>query len=162
MSQAILINLREAFFHAPGFWQSRFLIKTGNWCKSVDGLDKSRTDGYSILGGFVNQCDQLSTQQPGLYLFCEKKKQKQNVTERLYTLFILEPDGSVEVLNELKTASKDWGVQLWPEIDAYFIRQQDSGEKRRQQLMQEIQQLEFELKQRRGELAALDRVEFNL
>ncbi|WRH66834.1 MAG: hypothetical protein RSE13_25580 [Planktothrix sp. GU0601_MAG3] len=52
-------------------------------------------------------------------------------------------------------------MQLWPEIDAYFIRQQDSGEKRRQQLMQEIQQLEFELKQRRGELAALDRIDIN-
>ncbi|HAO11848.1 MAG TPA: hypothetical protein DCQ51_11920, partial [Planktothrix sp. UBA8407] len=111
MTQAVLVNLREAFFNAPGFWQSRFLIKTGNWCKSVDGLDKGRTDGYSILGSFVNQCDQLSTQQPGLYLFCEKKKQKQNVAERLYTLFILEPDGTVEVLNEFKTASKDWGVQ---------------------------------------------------
>ena len=103
----------------------------------------------------MNQCDQLSTQKPGLYLFCEKKKQKQNATERLYTLFILEPDGSVEILHELRTASKDWGVQLWPQIDAYFIRQQHSGERRRQELLQEIQQLEFELKQRRAELAAL-------
>jgi hypothetical protein len=98
----------------------------------------------------------------GYTYFVEKKKQKQNVAERLYTLFILEPDGTVEVLNEFKTASKDWGVQLWPEIDAYFILQQDSGEKRRQQLMQEIQQLEFELKQRRAELAALERVESDL
>ncbi|WRH66833.1 MAG: hypothetical protein RSE13_25575 [Planktothrix sp. GU0601_MAG3] len=102
MNQAILVNLREAFFNAPGFWQTRFLIKTGNWCKSVDGLDKSRTDGYSILGSFVNQCDQLATQQPGLYLFCEKKKQKQNVTERLYTLFILETRWKCRSIKRIK------------------------------------------------------------
>lgn len=156
MSQAVLVNLREAFFNAPGFWNSRLLVKAGNWCKLVEGLDKNQTDGYSILGDFVSQLDQIAAQQPGLHLFCEKRKQKQGVSERLYTLFILEPDGSVQVVQELKTASKDWAVQLWPTIDAYFARQQNTVEQRRKQLLLEIQRLEFELKQHRAELEALE------
>lgn len=156
MSYSILINLKQAFFNAPGFWQTRFTPKPGNWCKYVESIDKDRTDGYSILGPFVSQLDQLAQQQPGLYLYCEKKKQKQGISERLYTLFVLEPDGNIEVLQEIKTASKDWAVQLWVDIDAYFVRQSHSVERRRQQLLAEIQTLEFELSQRRSELMTLE------
>ncbi|MGL5081026.1 MAG: hypothetical protein ACRC8A_06015 [Microcoleaceae cyanobacterium] len=156
MNSSVFVNLRQAFLNASGFWESCLIQKQGNWCKWVEGLDKNQTDGYSILGNFVNQVDQLVYQPFGLYLHCEKKKQKQGISERLYTLFVLEPDGTVKVLNELKTASKDWAVQLWPEIDAYFSRQNQPFEQRRQQLLEEIQHLEFELTQRRLELAALE------
>ncbi|MGF1493841.1 MAG: hypothetical protein ACFBSC_15580 [Microcoleaceae cyanobacterium] len=156
MILSVLVNLRKAFLDAPGFWQSYLPQKPGNWCKWVEGVDKTRTDGYSILGNFVNQIDQLIYQVPGLYLYCEKKKQKRDISERLYTLFHLEPDGSVQVLHELKTGSKDWAVQLWPTIDAYFNRQTQPVEQRRQQLLTKIQQLEFELQQCRMELAALE------
>jgi hypothetical protein len=156
MSHSILINLKQAFFNASGFWQTRFTPRPGNWCKYIETIDKDRTDGYSILGPFVSQIDQLAQQQPGLYLYCEKKKQKQGISERLYTLFVLESDGNIEVLQEIKTASKDWAVQLWVDIDAYFVRQSNSVERRRQQLKAEIQTLEFELSQRRAELVALE------
>ncbi len=156
MSYSILINLKQAFFNAAGFWETRLTPKPGNWCKYVESVDKDRTDGYSILGPFVSQIDQIAQQQPGLYLYCEKKKQKKGISERLYTLFVLEADGNVQVLQEIKTASKDWAVQLWVDIDAYFVRQSRSVERRRQQLLFEIQTLEFELNQRRAELVALE------
>lgn len=157
MTSSVLVNIREAFLNAPGFWESRLFPKPGNWCKLIESIDKTKTDGYSLEGSFVPQINQLACQIPGLYLFCEKKKQKRDATERLYTLFVLEVDGTVEVLNEFKTASKDWAIQLWPEIEAYFSRQTHSVEHRRQQLLQEIQSLEFNLQQKRAELAALDR-----
>ena len=156
MSHSILVNLKQAFFNASGFWETRFTLKPGNWCKYVESIDKERTDGYSIIGPFVSQLDQLTQQHPGLYLYCEKKKQKQGISERLYTLFVLEYDGIIQVLQEIKTASKDWAVQLWVDIDAYFVRQSHSVERRRQQLLAEIQTLEFELSQRRAELTALE------
>ena len=156
MSQSVLVNLKQAFLESPGFWESHLSPKTGNWCKWVEGIDKTQTDGYSILGEFVSQVDQSAYQKPGLYLYCEKKKQKKGISERLYTLFALEPDGQVQVVNEFKTASKDWAVQLWPEIEAFFIKQTQSTEKRRQQLLAEIQTLEFELNQRKAELTALE------
>lgn len=152
----MLINIKQAFFNAPGFWQTSLKTKAGNWCKYIENLDKDRSDGYSIIGPFVSQIDQLVQQQPGLYLYCEKKKQKKGISERLYTLFALEADGNIQVLQETKTASKDWAVQLWAEIDAYFVRQSDSVERRRQQLKAEIQTLEFQLSQRRAELVALE------
>ncbi|MGB3534360.1 MAG: hypothetical protein WBA13_12705 [Microcoleaceae cyanobacterium] len=153
---SILINLKQAFFIAAGFWETRLTLKPGNWCKYVESVDKDRTDGYSLLGPFVSQIDQLAQQQPGLYLYCEKKKRKNGISQRLYTLFVLESDGNIQVLQEIKTASKDWAVQLWVDIDAYFVRQSRSVERRRQQLKSEIQTLEFELSQRRAELVALD------
>ncbi|MDY6806690.1 MAG: hypothetical protein SXA11_23185 [Cyanobacteriota bacterium] len=156
MSQQLLVNIREAFFNAPGFWQGSLSPKSGNWCKFVESIDKTRTDGYSIDGPFVSQIDELAQQRSGIYLHCEKKGRKRKASERLYTLFELEAHGEVRVINELKTASKDWAVLLWPEIEAYFARQSDSVEVRRQQLLAQIQSLEFELNQRRAELAALD------
>jgi len=156
MSEPVLVNLREAFFNAPGFWQGSLSPKSGNWCKFVESIDKTQTDGYSIEGPFVSQTDELAQQRSGIYLHCEKKGRKRKASERLYTLFELEPNGEVRVINELKTASKDWAVLLWPEIEAYFAKQNDSVEVRRQELLAQIQALEFELNQRRAELAALD------
>jgi hypothetical protein len=159
MSEPVLVNLREAFFNAPGFWQGSLSPKSGNWCKFVESIDKTQTDGYSIEGPFVSQIDELAQQRSGIYLHCEKKGRKRKASERLYTLLELEPNGEVRVINELKTASKDWAVLLWPEIEAYFAKQNDSVEVRRQELLAQIQALEFELNQRRAELAALDWVE---
>lgn len=157
MSQPILVNLRQAFLNAPGFWESAPSNKKQDWCKLIYGIDKTQTDGYSIEGDFVAQLDELAYQQPGLYLSCERKgRKKQGNQQRLYYLFALQPNGEVVVLKEFKSASKDWAVPLWPEIEAYFQQQASSIEQRRQELLATIQALEFELSQRRAELAALD------
>ena len=96
----------------------------------------------------------LKYQQPGLYLHCQKKGGKKGQEKRLYTLFVLEPNGEIQVLTELKSASKDWAVELWPEIDAYFARQSNFVEQRRKQILAKIESLEFELSQLRAELTA--------
>ena len=156
MGSSILVNLREAFLTAPGFWESCLNPKLGNWCKLVEGIDRSQTDGYSIEGPFVSQIDQSALQVPGLYLYCQKGRRKRGNCDRLYTLFVLEPDGTVKVIHEMKTASRDWAIELWPPIEAYFNSQTQSVEKRRQQLLAEIESLEFHLSQRRSELLALE------
>ncbi|NER36851.1 MAG: hypothetical protein F6J93_23260 [Oscillatoria sp. SIO1A7] len=156
MSESVLVNIQESFFNASGFWESNLSAKSGNWCKLVEGIDKSRSDGYSIDGSFVSQITELKYQQPGLYLHCQKKGGKKGQEKRLYTLFVLEPNGEVQVLTELKSASKDWAVQFWPEIDAYFSRQSNFVEQRRKQILAKIESLEFQLSQLRAELAALE------
>jgi len=156
MSDNILINLREAFLNAPGFWESNLSEKQGNWCKFVEGIDKTRTDGYSIEGNFVSQLAQVKYQQPGLYIHCQKKGGKPGQQKRLYTLFILQHDGTVEVITELANSSKDWAVELWPEIEAYFAKQSNSVEQRKQQLRAKIESLESELSQLKAQLAALE------
>jgi len=156
MTDRILINIRESFLNAQGFWESNLSDKSGNWCKLVESIDKTRSDGYSIEGGFVSQISQLTAQQPGLYLHCQKKGGKKRQQKRLYTLFVLQPHGEVEVITEVQSASKDWAVQIWPEIEAYFAKQSNSVEQRKQQLMAKIESLEFELSQLKAELTALE------
>lgn len=73
---------------------------------------------------------------------------------------MLQPNGEVIILKEFKSASKDGAVPLWPEIEAYLQKQTNSIEMRRQELLTTIQSLEFELSQRRAELAALEMDEF--
>ena len=161
MSEPVLVNLRQAFLNAPGFWESHLSNRKGDWCKLVYGLNKTQTDGYSIEGSFVAQLDDLAYQQPGLYLSCEHKgRKKLGNQQRLYYLFALQPNGEVIILKEFKSASKDWAVPLWPEIEAYLQKQTNSIEMRRQELLTTIQSLEFELSQRRAELAALEMDEF--
>lgn len=156
MSEPFLVNLKEAFLNAPGFWESSLSEKSGNWCKLIEGIDKTQTDGYSIIGEFVSQVNQRTFQQPGLYLYCEKKGSKKGAQNRLYSLFALESNGAVQILKEFKSASKDWAVELWPDIEAHLAIQSDTIEERRQQLLAEIETLEFELSQRRAELTALE------
>ncbi|MGQ4646499.1 hypothetical protein [Lyngbya aestuarii] len=157
MSNPILVNLRQAFLNAPGFWESSPSSRKGNWCKLVYGLDKNHTDGYSLEGSFVSQLEELAYQQPGLYLSCEQKgRKKQGNQQRLYYLFLLEAHGEVTILKEFKSASKEWAVPLWPEIEAYLHQQTNSAEIRRQELLTKIQALEFELSQLRAELAVLE------
>lgn len=156
MTHLILVNLRESFLNAAGFWESNLSDKSGNWCKFVEGIDKTRSDGYSIEGNFVSQVSQLKYQKTGLYIHCQKKGGKKGQQKRLYILFVLQPNGEVEVITEFQTSSTDWAVQIWPEIEAYFAKQSNSIEQRRQQIMSKIETLEFELSQLKAELIALD------
>jgi DNA integrity scanning protein DisA with diadenylate cyclase activity len=71
-------------------------------------------------------------------------------------LFVLLPNGEIEVITEFQSSSKNWAVQIWPEIEAYFAKQSDSVEQRRKQIMAKIESLEFELSQLRAQLTALD------
>ncbi|WP_233258315.1 hypothetical protein [[Phormidium] sp. ETS-05] len=156
MSDSILVNLQASFLNAAGFWESNLSEKPGNWCKLVQGIDKTQTDGYSIIGDFVSQIAQTAYQQPGLYLHCQKKGSNKAQQKRIYTLFALQPNGEIEVITESKNASKDWAVELWPEIEAYMAKQNNYSTKRRQEIQQRIETIEFELRQLRVELAALD------
>ncbi len=156
MCNLILVNLRESFLNAAGFWESNLSDKSGHWCKLVEGIDKTRSDGYSIEGNFVSQVSQLKYQQPGLYIHCQKKGGKKGQQKRLYLLFVLQPHGQVEVITEFQTSSTDWAAQVWPEIEAYFAKQSNSIEQRRQQIMSKIETLEFQLSQLKAELIALD------
>ncbi|QIZ72823.1 hypothetical protein [Oxynema aestuarii] len=156
MSDPIVVHLKQAFLNAPGFWESTLSEKSGNWGKKVEDLDKTQTDGYSILGDFISDIDCVATHEPGLYLYCEKKGRRKGQENRLYTLFVLEAHGEVRVLREVKTASKDWAIELWPEIEAHFAVCNSAVEQRRQQLLSEIETLEFQLKQKRAQLLAIE------
>ena len=86
--------------------------------KRVDGVDKTRTDGYSIKGEFVDgDVDRLLIWEDGLYLDCDIRGSRNN-REKYYTLFAIE-NNEVILLGE--SDGKDWAVNLWKVITDYFV-----------------------------------------
>lgn len=103
----------------------------GGWTKTVTGLDKTKGNGFSILGEFLR--GGVQPLQPGLYLDCGIGGSRKN-QEHHYHLVELTPTGEVIILQSVDglsgyTRNKeggDWAVRLWPAIEAYFARQEDS------------------------------------
>lgn len=62
------------------------------WLKTVDGLDKTRNNGYSIVGDFVKAGDFKQNYNPGLYLDCSKEGSRKNQKWN-YHLFRVDEDG---------------------------------------------------------------------
>ncbi|HDL01162.1 MAG TPA: hypothetical protein ENH23_02905 [candidate division Zixibacteria bacterium] len=98
--------------------ESKIVRYNGGWVKRVEGLDKTRTDGYSIKGQFVGgDLNRLLIWDDGLYLDCDIRGSRKN-QEKYYTLFVVE-NNKVTVLAE--TGGKDWAVNLWEPITAYLV-----------------------------------------
>lgn len=86
-----------------------FTRYNGGWLKTVTGINKAKTDGYSLIGDFVKEGMQWLS--PGLLL--DKSigggRRSQKAT---YTLFMIGKDGSIKELASIDD-SRDWAVKLW-------------------------------------------------
>jgi hypothetical protein len=114
----LLCNIEDIFQEkfdtgSPTF--EGFTRYNGGWIKTVTGLNKTITNGYSVLGTFAQA--QITWNSPGLYLDCSIGGSRKNHEPR-YQLFILHKDGSISGVGEqLKNPGKDWAVKLWPLIE---------------------------------------------
>ena len=86
----------------------------GGWAKTVKGLDKSRTNGYSILGDFVDIDAPQYWKDGTLILDCDIHGSRKH-PEKTYRLFRYE-NGKLSLLSQVGDA-KDWAVKLWPIIE---------------------------------------------
>ena len=86
----------------------------GGWAKLVKGLDKSRTNGYSILGDFVDIDAPQYWKDGTLILDCDIHGSRKH-PEKTYRLFRYE-NGKLSLLSQVGDA-KDWAVKLWPIIE---------------------------------------------
>lgn len=113
----------------------------GGWIKRVEGIDKAKTNGYSLIGPFCERG--LDWNSPGLYIDCSIGGSRRN-HEKNYSLFALKEDGTAQLL-ETVGDTRDWAVRLWPAIEqALQARETDESELER--LMARKQKLEEELK----------------
>lgn len=96
----------------PAEWFERY---NGGWTKIVTGLDKSVTNGYSILGDFTTsgKKDWYSTN--ALYLDCGIGGSRKN-QERNYTLFRVNEKGEPIII--AKSDGKNWATELWEAIES--------------------------------------------
>jgi hypothetical protein len=91
-----------------------FTRYNGGWIKTVTGLDKSVTNGYSLRGNFAQA--RITWNSPGLYLDCSIGGSRKN-QDNYYHLFILKTDGSISRVGPEIKNGKDWAVQLWSYVE---------------------------------------------
>lgn len=89
------------------------------WVKEVTGLNRTVTNGYSIIGNFhpKNKKDWYDTEK--LYLiFSSEGKGKRKIEK--HSLFQIGDEGEIKVLHEV-VDTRDWAVELWPTIESFLI-----------------------------------------
>lgn len=89
--------------------------KNGGWLKTVEELDKSVTNGYSLVGDFVKSGDFDEEYSEGLYLDCNKEgsKAKPKIDYRLFRL----RDGKIRLLDMVIDAKQKWAPDLWDAVE---------------------------------------------
>lgn len=86
----------------------------GGWAKTVTGLDKSKTNGYSILGAYVDIDAPQYWKNGALILDCDIDGSRKH-PKKTYRLFQYQ-DGKLSLLTYVSD-TKDWAVRLWPTIE---------------------------------------------
>jgi len=86
----------------------------GGWAKTVKGLDKSKTNGYSILGDFVDIDAPQYWKEGTIILDCDIYGSRKH-PEKTYRLFQYQ-DGKLHLLTFVGD-TKDWAVKIWPVIE---------------------------------------------
>jgi hypothetical protein len=115
----LLLNIEDAIKEelGEGTFQG-FSRYNGGWIKQITGLDKSVTDGYSILGEFAPK--KKTWVKPGVYLDCSIAGSRKN-QDRRFHLFILCTDGSIKQIGEEMeysgSSGGDWAVDMWDDIE---------------------------------------------
>lgn len=90
----------------------------GGWLKTVTGIDKSVTNGYSIEGEFVKVSNYKEEIENGLYLDCNKegKKSKPKQDYRLIRVH----DGKLTLIEVVYDGKKNWALEFWDCISEEF------------------------------------------
>ena len=146
---AYLLDLRRvAEEYVDGF--SRY---NGGWIRKIDRIDKSKTNGYSLIGEFCR--DGLQWMAPGVYLDCSRGGRRK-YQRMIYTVFVLHEDGTVTAYNDDAVVSDvgqggDRFVRLWPAVERALEEVASVDNKlaalraRRAELLAELAQIEEEI-----------------
>jgi hypothetical protein len=103
---------------------------TGAWAKTVVGLDKTKTNGYSLLGSFIKGSVNLAV--GSLVLVKTVGGSRKNQVEH-YRVYKVLPDGDMEKIEESEgsngyarksRSSTTWATDLWDCIEHHFATNQ--------------------------------------
>ena len=107
--------LRQMYMETLGTDRDSTVTRyNGGWAKTVRGLDKSKTNGYSILGDFVDIDAPQYWKNGTIILDCDINGSRKH-PEKTYRLFRYE-NGKLSLLSQVGD-TKDWAVKLWPIIE---------------------------------------------
>ncbi|KZX09931.1 hypothetical protein [Methanobrevibacter oralis] len=87
----------------------------GGWLKTVEKLDKSVRNGYSLVGDFVKSGDFEENYDEGIYLDCNKEGSEKK-PQQDYRIFRFK-DGKIRLLDMVINAKQSWAPELWEAIE---------------------------------------------
>ena len=87
----------------------------GGWAKLVTGVDRSKVNGFSILGDFIKIDEPHFWKNGELVLDCDIKGSRKHPVKH-YTL-LQYFDGELHVIARAED-TKSWAVKLWDAIEA--------------------------------------------
>lgn len=94
----------------------------GGWMKTITKINKEKTDGYSLIGEFIN--GPIWIKPHSLLLDCGIGGSRKN-QEKFYKLFTVDENG-----NEIKIADidegRDWAIKCWSFIEEYLASRLES------------------------------------
>ena len=123
----IQINSKKGFGNMIINWQEEITridpdIKfraQGGWLKTVEKLDKSVTNGYSLVGNFVKAGNFEEEYSEGIYLDCNKEGTAKK-TQQDYRLFRFS-EGKVRLLDMVIDGENGWAVELWDAVEDELV-----------------------------------------
>ncbi|WP_067259765.1 hypothetical protein [Methanobrevibacter cuticularis] len=87
----------------------------GGWLKTIEKLDKTVKNGYSLVGDFVKSGDFEEEYSDGLYLDCNKEGKKRK-SQQDYRLFRIK-DGKLRLLDLIIDGQGNWACEFWDTIE---------------------------------------------
>lgn len=94
----------------------------GGWVKKIIGINKEKSNGYSLIGDFIDGGKEAIVRCTigRLYLDCGIGGSRKN-QEKEYTLFTIKDD-KILILKKISEC-KTWAIDLWPEIEKFLGEQ---------------------------------------
>lgn len=108
----------------------------GGWLKTVTGLDKTKTNGYSILGEFTKAGNYKHDYKNGLYLDCSKDGSRKN-QEWNYHLFRVDQDG-FHLIQTLENGGRSWACEFWENIEAELKKDSETSKASGQDILNKL------------------------
>lgn len=119
-------NDAGAFLIAPGKIAGLldYTRYNGGWTKTVTALDTAKTNGFSIVGEFVE--NKTTWMAPGVYLDCGIGGSRSR-HRKSYAIYRIAPDGALVEYGSSES-ERDWATALWPAIRAALADAAAEGE----------------------------------
>lgn len=97
----------------------------GGWVKRITGVDKTKSNGYSLLGDFVDggKSRAYRVTEGAIYLDCDIQGSRKN-QRREFSLFTVINGGIVLLQSVREDRTTHWAIDMWPAIEQFFIRDQ--------------------------------------
>lgn len=104
----MIFSMKKKFDEKGIYWDRT----NKGWMKSVVSLDKTKKNGYSLIGDFVNAGVRKNDYDAGLYINCNKGEDG-----IVYQLIKVTDDEDIELLQTLENPGRGWAVEFWEKID---------------------------------------------